>query len=86
MGKLSELPNIGETVAGQLNQVGMVTEDDLKKIGAKQAWLQIQAIDESACIHRLLALEGGNVWGGSIALRLVDLLLAQHPEHALKMK
>ena len=27
-------------------------------IGAKEAWLKIQKIDESACIHRLMALEG----------------------------
>ena len=26
--------------------------------GAKAAWLKIQEIDESACIHRLMALEG----------------------------
>ena len=35
-----------------------VTVDDLKKIGAKDVWLRIQQIDESACIHRLMALEG----------------------------
>lgn len=27
-------------------------------LGAKAAWLKIQEIDSSACIHRLLALEG----------------------------
>lgn len=30
----------------------------MKEVGAKAAWLKIQEIDESACIHRLLALEG----------------------------
>ena len=30
----------------------------LKKVGAKAAWLRIQEIDESACINRLMALEG----------------------------
>lgn len=58
MGELSKLPNIGKTVEEQLNQVGIFTEEDLKAIGAEQAWLKIQQIDESACIHRLLALEG----------------------------
>ncbi len=58
MGELSKLPNIGEKVEEQLNQVGIYTEAELKSIGAKQAWLKIQQIDESACIHRLLALEG----------------------------
>ena len=58
MGELSELPNIGKKVEQQLNEVGVNTVDDLKKIGAKDAWLRIQKIDESACIHRLMALEG----------------------------
>lgn len=58
MGELSKLPNIGKTVEEQLNQVGIMTEEDLKAVGAKQAWLKIQTIDESACINRLQALEG----------------------------
>lgn len=58
MGELSKLPNIGKAVEEQLNQVGIVTEEELKSLGAKQAWLKIQEIDESACMHRLLALEG----------------------------
>ncbi|NLL78598.1 MAG: TfoX/Sxy family protein [Clostridiales bacterium] len=58
MGELSKLPNIGKTVEEQLNQAGIYTEGELKSTGAKQAWLKIQQIDESACIHRLLALEG----------------------------
>ena len=37
---------------------GIYNEEDLKSVGAEQAWLKIQQIDESACIHRLLALEG----------------------------
>ena len=58
MGELSKLPNIGKTVEEQLNQVGITTVEELKAIGAKQAWLKIQSIDESACINRLQALEG----------------------------
>ena len=58
MGELSKLPNIGKEVESQLNKVGIFTYDELKKIGAEQAWLRIQEIDVSACIHRLLALEG----------------------------
>lgn len=56
--KLSDLPNIGKVLENQLNMVGITTEEELKKIGAKQAWLRIQEIDESACINRLLGLEG----------------------------
>ena len=58
MGELSKLQNIGKVVEEQLNQVGIFTEEELKSVGAKQAWLKIQQIDESACIHRLMALEG----------------------------
>lgn len=58
MGELSSLPNIGKVVEEQLMQVGVNSAEELKRIGAKKAWLRIQAIDESACIHRLMALEG----------------------------
>lgn len=58
MGELSKLPNIGKEVERQLNEVGIFTYDELKAIGAEQAWLKIQEIDPSACIHRLLAMEG----------------------------
>ena len=58
MGQLSKLPNIGKVVEEQLIQVGISTVDQLKCIGSRAAWLRIQKIDESACINRLLALEG----------------------------
>lgn len=57
MGELSKLPNIGKTVEEQLAQAGIVTADELRKNGAKAAWLKIRQIDPSACIHPLLALE-----------------------------
>ncbi len=49
---------MGKEVKSQLNKVGIFTYDELKDIGTEQAWLKIQDIDASACIHRLLALEG----------------------------
>ena len=58
MGDLSKLPNIGTVVEQQLNQVGIATYEELKQLGAEAAWLKIQEIDSTACIHRLLALEG----------------------------
>ena len=58
MGELSSLPNIGKVVEEQLLQVGVDSAEELKRIGAREAWLRIQQIDESACIHRLMALEG----------------------------
>lgn len=58
MSELSKLPNIGKMVEQQLLQVGIKSADELKNVGAREAWLKIQAIDASACIHRLMALEG----------------------------
>lgn len=58
MGELTELPNIGPTLEQQLNDIGIKTYEELKNIGAEEAWLRIQVMDPSACINRLLALEG----------------------------
>ncbi len=58
MGELSGLPNIGPKIEEQLKAVGIDTAEELRRIGAEDAWLRIQAMDPSACIHRLLALEG----------------------------
>lgn len=58
MGELSRCLNIGEVVEKQLNEVGISTYEELKKVGSKDTWLRIQEIDNSACIHRLYAFEG----------------------------
>lgn len=58
MEKLSDLPNIGKEVEKQLEEVGIVTYEQLKTIGSEAAWIKIQEIDESACSNRLYALEG----------------------------
>lgn len=58
MGELSKLPNIGSVVEEQLNKVGIKTCEQLRQAGSKQAWLMIKSFDDSACIHRLYALEG----------------------------
>lgn len=58
MGELSMLPNIGKEVERQLNEVGIWKHSELSNIGSKQSWLKIKAIDDSACINRLYAIEG----------------------------
>ena len=58
MGELSKLPNIGKVLEEQLNDVEIYTADDLIDLGSKEAWLRIKEIDETACINRLMALEG----------------------------
>lgn len=58
MGELSKLPNIGKTVEDQLEQAGIETPAQLRAAGSRAAWLKIQAMDPSACLNRLYALEG----------------------------
>ncbi|MBQ6138487.1 MAG: TfoX/Sxy family protein [Methanobrevibacter sp.] len=58
MGELSKLPNIGKVLEKQLNDVGINTIDDLINLGSKETWLKIKEIDDSACLNRLMALEG----------------------------
>jgi len=58
MGELSKHPKNGKEVEKQLNEGGINTVDELIDIGSKETWLKIKEIDESACINRLMALEG----------------------------
>lgn len=62
MGELVKLPNIGQDTERLLNEIGIETFDQLKSLGAQQAWLGIQEIDPSACYNRLMGLEGA-IWG-----------------------
>ena len=85
MGELSKLPNIGKTVEEQLIQVGIETPEALREIGTKAAWLKIQEIDPSACIHRLMALEGAiqGVRKTTLPDAVKADLKAFHQEHKL---
>ena len=58
MGELANCVNIGPKLEAQLYETGVKTFDELKEIGAKEAWLRIKAIDSSACIMRLYGLHG----------------------------
>ena len=59
MTKLTDLPNIGPKVAGDLETAGISTPGELRKIGAEGAFLRIRAqADASACLHELEALAG----------------------------
>ncbi len=58
MGTLAKRINIGPTLEKQLEQVGITTPRELEAVGSREAWLRIKAIDPSACIMRLSALEG----------------------------
>ena len=58
MGELSKLPNISTVVEGKLNEVGIITQNQLKDIGSKQAFLSLRKNDSGACLNMLCALEG----------------------------
>ena len=58
MGELSKLPNISKVVEGKLNEVGINTQEQLRNIGSKQAFLNIKKNDSGACVNMLCALEG----------------------------
>ncbi len=58
MSDMTKLANIGPKLEAQLAQVGITTPEQLKAAGSRDAWLRIKAIDPSACIMRLCALEG----------------------------
>ena len=70
MGELTRLPNIGEKLEHQLNDVDITTFEELKQTGSREAWLRILARDPSACLMRLSALEGAiqGVCGGTILM------------------
>ena len=56
---MTDLPNIGPVLAGNLSSAGIKTLEALRKTGAEEAWLQIRLrVDSSACLHQLQALAG----------------------------
>ena len=59
MEKLTDLPNLGPVLAGNLQKIGVETPEQLRSLGAKEAFLRIRIqVDSGACQHQLQALEG----------------------------
>jgi DNA transformation protein and related proteins len=58
MGKLSDLPNIGQELEKKLMRVGINSPGELRMEGSTSAFLKLSAIDPTACINSLYALEG----------------------------
>ena len=57
-GRIIKIAKHWKIIEKQLIQVGIDSVDELKKTGARAAWLKILETDESACMNRLMALEG----------------------------
>ena len=58
MDEMGKLPNIGKVMVAQLAAVGITTRQQLAQRGARQTWLDIKAVDPSACYNRLCGLQG----------------------------
>ncbi len=59
MNKLTDLPNIGKTLANKLEIAGIQNEQELKEVGSENAIIKIATIENSgACINMLYAIEG----------------------------
>ncbi len=58
MEQLSDLPNIGKVVVAKLKEVGIETPEQLKAIGAEEAFIRLATVDEGACLSMLCGLEG----------------------------
>jgi DNA transformation protein len=74
---LTDLPNIGKTLAEKLIKSGINTAQELKDVGSQQAIVRIVTIEDSdACINMLYALEGaiqGIRWHGLSDKRKAEL-------------
>jgi len=58
MEKLTDMPNIGNILAGKLQQVEIISARELRIIGSEKAFIRITSIDNTACLNMLFALEG----------------------------
>ena len=59
MERLTDLPNIGPKLAGNLERIGVTTQEQFQARGAEEAFLRIQAqVEPAACLHQLEALAG----------------------------
>ena len=60
--ELTDLPNIGPVLTENLRRVGVTSAEDLRAVGAWEAWLRVCAqIDSGACFHQLTALAGAEL-------------------------
>lgn len=59
MERLTDLPNIGPKLAGNLERIGVTTQEQFQALGAEEAFLRIRAqVEPAACLHQLEALAG----------------------------
>jgi len=56
---LADLPNVGKVLESHLQQVGIATPDELRRVGTAEAFTRIRdEVDPGACLHMLYGIEG----------------------------
>lgn len=76
MKHLSDLPNIGKELESLLQESGIKSIEQLKELGAERVFMQLDLKNKSACINKLLAIEGaiqGIRWHGLDKYRKEEL-------------
>lgn len=58
MATLTKLPNIGPTLAKQLEAVAITSPEQLSTMGSKDAFAAIKKVNPHACIQLLYSLQG----------------------------
>lgn len=58
MSELTAMMNIGKEMAKKLTAVGIASPEELNRVGAKQAFLQLKQVYPNVCLVHLYALEG----------------------------
>lgn len=59
MSALSALPNVGKVLEANLIRAGITTPEQLRSIGAEEAFLRIRLrADAGACLNMLYGIEG----------------------------
>jgi DNA transformation protein len=56
--RLEDVVNIGPALAHDLRAVGVADVEQLRDVGAQEAWLRMHAAGCHDCLSSLLALEG----------------------------
>jgi DNA transformation protein and related proteins len=56
--RLEDVVNIGPALAHDLRAVGVTSPDDLRTVGAEEAWIRLNTAGCRDCLSSLLALEG----------------------------
>ncbi|WP_125718713.1 TfoX/Sxy family protein [Flavobacterium ustbae] len=55
---VSQMPNIGDTLANKLIEAEIHDPSELRALGTENAFIKVKTIDPTACINMLYALEG----------------------------